>query len=50
MRSGERTRSAMRPPTKAPIAMPPKNPVRIAETACVVFPNTSTNWRDQTIS
>ena len=49
-RSGERTRSAIRPPTVAPIAMPPKNPVRMAETACVVFPKTRTSWRDQTIS
>ena len=30
--------------------MPPKKPARIAETACVVFPKTSTSWRDQTIS
>jgi hypothetical protein len=30
--------------------MPPKKPARIAETAWVVFPKTSTNWRDQTIS
>ena len=50
MRSGERTRSAIRPPRVAPIAIPPKNPVRIAETAWVVFPKTSTSWRDQTIS
>ena len=50
IRNGERTRSATRPPTNAPIAMPPKNPVRMAETAWVVLPNTSTNWRDQTIS
>ena len=50
IRSGERTRSAIRPPTAAPIAMPPKKPVRIAETAWVVLPNTSTSWRDQTIS
>ncbi len=30
--------------------MPPKNPVRMVETACEVLPNTSTSWRDQTIS
>jgi len=48
--SGERTLSAIRPPTTLPIAIPPKKPVRIAETACVVFPNTSTSWRAQTIS
>src|SRR6476660_7406816 len=35
---------------KLPIAMPPKNPVRIVETACVVLPNTRTSWRDQTTS
>jgi len=50
IRRGDRTRSATRPPTHAPIAIPPKNPVRIADTACVVFPKTSTSWRDQTIS
>ena len=27
-----------------------RSPVRIAETACVVFPKTRTSWRDQTIS
>ena len=50
IRSGERTRSAIRPPTAAPIAIPPKKPVRIADTAWVVLPNTRTSWRDQTIS
>ncbi len=50
IRSGDRTRSAIRPPTALPIAMPPKNPARIADTAWVVLPNTSTSWRDQTIS
>ncbi len=50
IRSGDRTRSAIRPPTAAPIAMPPKKPVRMAETAWVVLPKTSTSWRDQTIS
>ena len=50
MRSGERTRSAIRPPTAAPMAIPPKKPVRIAETAWVVLPKTRTSWRDQTIS
>ena len=49
-RSGDDVRSPIRPPTTAPIAMPPKNPVRIAETACVVLPKTSTSWRAQTIS
>ena len=49
-RSGDRTRSATRPPTTLPIAIPPKNPVRIADTACVVLPKTRTSWRDQTIS
>ena len=49
-RSGERTRSAIRPPTTLPIAIPPKNPVRIAETAWVVLPKTRTSWRDQTTS
>src|SRR4051812_34581544 len=49
-RSGERTRSATWPPISEPIAIPPKNPVRIADTAWVVFPNTSTGGRDQTIS
>ena len=33
-----------------PIAIPPKKPVRMRETAWVVLPNTSTSWRDQTIS
>ena len=32
------------------MAMPPKKPVRIVETACVVLPKTSTSWRDQTTS
>ena len=50
IRSGERTRSAIRPPIAAPIAMPPKKPVRIADTAWVVLPKTRTSWRDQTIS
>ena len=50
IRSGERTRSATRPPMNAPIAIPPKKPVRIADTACVVLPNTRTSWRDHTIS
>src|SRR4051794_15356930 len=40
----------MRPPTKLPTAIPPKNPARIAETACVVLPKTKTSWRDHTIS
>src|SRR4051794_4083030 len=30
--------------------MPPKNPVRIVEMACVVLPKTRTSWRDQTTS
>ncbi len=50
MRSGRLTRSATRPPKPLPIAIPPKKPVRIAETAWVVFPKTSTSWRAQTIS
>ena len=50
MRNGERTRSAIRPPIAAPIAIPPKKPVRIADTAWVVLPNTRTSWRDHTIS
>src|SRR3954454_23697721 len=50
IRTGTRTRSAIRPPTKLPTAIPPKNPARIADTACVVFPNTRTSWRDHTIS
>ena len=45
-----RTRSASRPPTALPIAIPPKKPVRIAETAWVVLPNTRTSWRAQTTS
>ncbi len=49
-RSGERTRSATRPPTALPMARPPKKPARIAETAWVVLPKTRTSWRDQTIS
>ena len=49
-RSGDRTRSASRPPSALPIAIPPKNPARIAETACVVLPKTRTSCRDQTIS
>jgi hypothetical protein len=40
----------MRPPNMLPIAMPPKNPVRIADTACVVLPNTSTSCRAHTTS
>ena len=32
------------------MAIPPKNPVRIVEMACVVLPNTRTSWRDQTTS
>src|SRR6185312_19426 len=40
----------MRPPTNAPIAIPPKKPVRIVETAWVVLPKTRTSWRDQTTS
>ena len=50
MRSGRRTRSASRPPTTLPMAIPPKNPVRIAEIACVVLPKTSTSCLDQTTS
>ncbi len=50
IRSGERTRSANRPPTTAPMAIPPKKPVRMAATAWVVLPKTSTSWRDHTIS
>ena len=50
MRSGLRTRSAIRPPATLPMAMPPKNPVRIAEMAWVVLPKTSTSWRAQTTS
>src|SRR6478736_9829154 len=49
-RRGRRTRSATGPPMNAPIAIPPKNPVRMADTACVVLPKTRTSWRDQTIS
>ena len=49
-RSGRATRSAIRPPTTPPIARPPKNPVRIVETAWLVLPNTSTSWRAQTTS
>ena len=45
-----RTRSAIRPPTMLPTAMPPKKPVRIADTAWVVLPKTRTSCRDQTIS
>src|SRR6476619_6979204 len=30
--------------------MPPKNPVRIVEMACVVLPKTRTSWRDHTTS
>ncbi len=43
IRTGRRTRSAYRPPTALPIAIPPKNPVRIAETAWVVLPKTRTS-------
>ena len=50
IRSGRRTRSASRPPIALPIAIPPKKPVRIADTAWVVLPNTSTSWRAQTTS
>ena len=50
IRSGRRTRSAIRPPITLPIAIPPKKPVRIAETAWVVFPNTSTSCLAQTTS
>ncbi len=49
-RNGERTRSARRPPRTLPMAIPPKKPARIADTAWVVLPKTSTSWRDQTIS
>ncbi len=49
-RSGARTRSATRPPSALPMAIPPKNPARIAETAWVVLPKTRTSCRDQTIS
>ena len=42
-RSGARTRSASRPPSALPMAIPPKNPARIADTAWVVFPKTSTS-------
>src|SRR4029079_11344738 len=49
-RIGERTRSANRPPATLPIAIPPKKPVRIVATACVVFPNTRTSCLDQTTS
>ncbi len=50
IRSGRRTRSAIRPPTKPPMASPPKNPVRIVDTAWLVLPNTSTSCRAQTTS
>src|SRR5215218_7655687 len=50
IRTGTRTRSAMRPPMKLPTAIPPKNPARIAETAWVVLPKTRTSCRDHTIS
>ena len=50
IRSGRLTRSATRPPSALPIAIPPKNPVRIAETAWVVLPKTRTSWRAQTTS
>ena len=33
-----------------PMAIPPKKPVRIVDTAWVVLPKTSTSWRDQTTS
>ena len=49
-RSGRFTRSANRPPIAPPIASPPKNPVRIVETACDVLPNTRTSCRAQTTS
>src|SRR4029079_2446664 len=49
-RIGEHTRSANRPPATLPIAIPPKNPVRIVATAWVVFPNTRTSCLDQTTS
>src|SRR4051794_34777356 len=48
--SGRGTLSASRPPPHEPIAIPPKNPVRITEIACVVLPKTSTSCRDQTTS
>ena len=50
IRSGRRARSAIRPPITLPIAIPPKNPVRIAETAWVVLPKTRTSWRAHTTS
>ena len=50
IRSGRATRSAIRPPTAPPIASPPKNPVRIVDTAWLVLPNTSTSCRAQTTS
>ena len=50
IRSGRWTRSPIRPPMKLPMAMPPKKPVRIADTAWVVLPNTRTSCRAQTTS
>ena len=49
-RRGRATRSARRPPNTPPIAKPPKNPVRIVDTAWLVLPNTSTSWRAHTTS